>query len=237
MAAHPYVLIPPLLRDAEELGFAVPTGRRTRWEVSLFLSRVTGTVTVTLEVSPTPDEDLFEEVLSFGPLTVAGTTVKRSWGEPPDFTVTDRDLYVRGRAVLSGSGAEAVVELTAAARFFDPAVDAALLTKELRAHDAAERDRLVEAAEREVLDLLVADRGTGEVDAWINAQGCLEAIRAEVADQADHLFRRELLQRRHDAASMKSLRETPLRRPGLGGRLDDYRPALGRGAVAWEGRG
>lgn len=234
-----YTVIQPFLRDTAEESVAFPTSRRTRWVATLRIGAVDpggGAITVSLQGSPTADEDLFEQIYSFGPLDTQSVVTKRSYGSnTPDFTVQPYHLYLRG-VIDTIEGIDWAVELLLESPFFDPsdAADIQLLTKELRLAEAEERDRLVRLAERDLVDLLVTDRSTGSLEAWTNAPGFLDAMKQEIVEQADHLFRREQLARRKDAESTRTLRQTGWRRPELGQRLRDFRPHTTRG---WVGRG
>lgn len=233
-----YTLYLPRIRDTLEETITFPTGRRTRWTATLHLSAVgSGTVEVAIEASPTVDEDLFTQVLTFTALSTVQTVTKRSFITTPDFTITERDLYLRGVVVAITGGIDWVWELEMEAPFLTMADDADknLLAKEFRGHDSIEVERIVKQAERDVVDFILDDPNRGRFGSWINAPNASDAIKWEISQQASHIFRREQLTRKKDAAAQKTLREMPEMYVGIGKRLKDFLPAeaidlyLGRG--------
>lgn len=263
-------------RAAVEVGSWFPTSGRTRFIAALEIARLSGgaSITVTLEASPTGDTDSEAELVTFGAVAAAGETEKSAInGSAPDFTMTARDRYVRGR--ITAIAGDVTCRLRAWAPFLDVvAADLALLSQELR--DYSEVERIIRQAETDVLGLitrpvrlgragsgvtfdvqadhdsnpftpmviawgsaLAAEDAAGTptglvVDADMRLPGFYEAMREEVVRQAEHRFRRHLLeQRSSDASAAVTLRSMPLLAPGLGGQLAGFRRATSTG---WRGR-
>lgn len=152
-----YAIFGMAARSAVENGGTLPVGGRTRWQVELDVARLSGggtpSVTVVLEVSPTGEDGSWQTVVTLGPITTVGTTVKRSW-IANDFTaqVTARDIYLRGR--VSAIVGTVTCALRASTAWLDPEVpaDAALLSQELRSYPDVER--VCQQAEADVFRLL-----------------------------------------------------------------------------------
>jgi len=231
-----YTLFDPLKRDTTGDSIAYAIGHRTRWVFNLNLASVPagGSVEVAVEASPTGDDDQFVQVYTFGSKSAAGTFEASSFVATPDFTIEPYYNYLRG-TIVAISGTSLVFHLVASGLFFDILVsdDKELLSKPLQSYTEAER--LIRQAERDVVDLLVSNRATGELWAWINEDGFDDAIKAEVVEQAEWLFQREMLQRaaRKDKSAQVTLRDMALNNPQLGKRLADFRPV---GTRVWRGR-
>lgn len=227
-------------RDTTGEGLMFATGRRTNWKATLRLGSIdVGSVEIAIQVAPYPDDDEFVELYTFGAKSAAGTFTATSKGETPNLPFTDRHLYVRGQIKAIGGSTTATFELILEGPWFDFAneLDANLLTKEFRSHDQLEVVRILDLAERDVVDLLQVDRDHGFMEPYINDQGFIDAIKAEIAQQADWLFRREQLGRKKDATSQVTLRSMSYRHPDMGKRLQDYIPTTSLASDAWLGRG
>ncbi len=227
-----YVLLPLHRYDSVWEGSPFEVGDRTKWTLKLHLARISagGSVTVIVEKSPTADDEDWQTLVTFGAQTVANDYQKVS---TTDFTIAvNRDVYLRVR--ITDITGEAVLEVRAEAPFFDLTdnVHLNLISKELREFSDG-RPRLVESAEEEVIELLLVNEATGELDIDLTLPGASAAVRREVALQADHNRRREILGRSSEPSALVSLREMTRGVPGLGRRLRKFRRGNSR---AWLGR-
>ncbi len=266
-------------RTATEDGAAFPTGGRTRWTLTLEVARLSagGSVTVVVEASPTGADDSWSELESFGVQAATGEVERTSTADQsPDFSVTRRDRFFRGR--VTAIVGDATCRLSAQAPFLDLVPeDLALVSKELR--EFADVERVLRRAEEDVLSLVMRQVTAGELgltrggagstavsdpdgnpftplvvswltpldaeimaaapralafDADMTLPGFGDAIRAEIARQADHRFRRHRLEQRITEHGVPALlREFPEMVPGLGDLLRPFRPAT---STAWRGR-
>lgn len=227
-----YVLLPLHRYDSVWKGDHFEVGDRTKWTLKLHLSRISvgGSVTVVVEKSPTGEDVDWQELVTFGAQTSTNDYQKVS---TTDFAIAvNRDVYLRAR-ITSITG-EVVAEVRAETPFFD-ITDSAhlnLVSKELRDFSDG-RTRIIESAEEEVIELLLANEATGELDIDLTLPGASAAVRREVALQADHNRRREILGRSSEPSALVSLREMTRGVPGLGRRLRKFRRS---GARAWLGR-
>jgi len=235
-----YSLFPLFERSGTTEGLSFETGRRTTWSVTLRVAQLasSGSVTVALEASPTGEDDDWTSLSTFGGAkSSTGSTTITTAAE--DFTVTDRDRFLR--AEVTAATGDYSIEVTASSAFLDPTVtaDKALLSKELRNWSDG-LTRTVERAERDVLGLLKhqdqALAALGILDVDLHAYDAYGEIREMIAEQADWLGTRADLQRaalKGDGPAAVTLRGMGDRAPGLMDRVNNLRRTRAR---SWRGR-
>lgn len=222
-------------------GHRFQTGGRTAWTLTFEVQALDGLTDVTLavEASPTGNADAeFDEIHA---TTIASvSTVSLSSGFSGR-AVNARDVWLRGAVTaVTGTGHYAV-RIYASAPFFDPqddSEDLLYLRRDVRSYDdtgsGEGRVRLVERAEADVLSKLRPGMLGDLKLADLSRQGSLVAMKEAVAEQAEHLHKRELLMMKNDAASAAELRQMPQYAPGLDQLLQ---PVMWNGSgPVWRGR-
>lgn len=249
-----YALLGMAERTATADGAWWPTAERTGWSVQLDVAYLSGgaSATVVLEVSPTQDSDT-ARTLATVTLNATGRTTKVA----SDLGVQAWDGYLRAR--VSAITGTVVFGVRAEAAFLsgtDPN-DLGLLSKELRGFSGVVE--LVQAAEAEVVNLLVGSTPAPAAD-WavtpsllpvgavapgatapggmelvvdLAQSGVVDAIRAAVVLQAEHLFRRHKLSNSAEPSALVTLRAMEGLAPGVEALLRPWRPAASR---TWRGR-
>lgn len=231
-----YLLLPGRRWSGTQKWNPYQLGERTQWRLDLRVIRVDAGGSITVDIQTAPDywtEKDWTLLVSFGPKTTAGIYTLDSTKTTPDFTFKPRQ-DVWARAIISAITKEVVVELTASAPFLNVAAtnDYNLLSQELRKWSDGQA-RVLEEAEADIVDLLKCDEDTGELDIDLSAPDVDRLIKLDIADQAEHLMKREVLSRSHEPSVLVTLRSMPRLFPGAGMRLRKYRSS---GASIWYGR-
>ncbi len=203
----------------------------------------------------------FGPITTTGKTTLEGTGEAGGAGQY-GILITDRDVYHRGRITQCTGDVVFDLAASAPVIDWNHPPDLAILTKELRSWgDGVER--MLREAELDVLRLLVrrpallqrgADGYAPEIvssgdpadyeaaagqpaglvwDCNPTLPGFAEALRLEIATQAEHLFQKEKLRRSSEPSSLVTWREMGPLAPQLGRRLEPYRPT---GRTIWRGR-
>lgn len=228
-------MIPMRRWSTQAKWFPFQLGDRTAWEFQLQLAMLDAGASVTLdiEVSPTAFQSDWVPLISFGPQTVSGIYTLSAVKTPtPDFTIITWMRYIRAR--VSTINGTAVFLCVASAPFLDKTKTSEynLLSQEFRKWGDGQ-DRVLEEAEADVVNDLLWDPETGELDIDLTAEEVHRLICLSIADQAEHLMKRDILARAKDPSSMVTLREMGRMSPGFGKRLRKYRS---RGSYVWMGR-
>lgn len=222
--------------EIEGRSFAI--GGRTRWTLKLQVGALAsgGSVTVKVRAAPIDDDDYFEDLVSFGAVSSAGTTTKTHGS---DFTVQPYHKYLRVERAASAQTGDAVYGVTGTAPFLDPALptDTDLLSKQLREWDDG-LTRTVEQAERDVRALMLdSDRdlaALGVLDVDLTVEDAYAELRQTIAEQADWLYERyRLLYVDRSDGARKTAREMDDVKPDVVDRLRKLRPVT---ATVWRGR-
>jgi hypothetical protein len=254
-----YHLLPLWTRTGTEDGAWFPVAERTKWSAVVDVAFLSpgGSVTVTLEASPTGEEATARTLGSAIVVAATGTTTK----DAAFLGVKAYDGYLRAR--VTAIAGTAVLRVTAEAPFVDGSdpKDQALLSKEVRG--LSEVVALVSAAEDDVVARLVTrsavgpvanrpftpdvvGRPFGEAESMDGAArgsalaldlaqpGAATAVRSAVVRQAEHRFRRGKLEQNPDPAALVTLRSLPELSPEASVLLDPFRPIQGR---RFRGRG
>ena len=254
-----YHLFPLATRTGAEDGPWFPVAERTKWSVVVDVAFLSpgGSVTVTLEASPTAEEATARALGSAIVAAVTGTTTR----DAAALAIKAYDGYLRARVTaVTGS---AVLRVTAEAPFVDGSdpKDQALLSKEVRG--LSEVAVLVAAAEDDVVARLVTRSAVGpvadrpftpaavgrpveeaEADAGaargsalaldLAQPGAATAVRVAVVRQAEHRFRRSKLEQNPDHSALVTLRSLSELSSEVSVLLDPFRPIQGR---RYRGRG
>lgn len=232
-----YLLLPGRRWSGVQKWNPYQVGERTQWKIDLRIARIDAGGSVTVDIQTAPNywnEADWATLITFGPKTATGIfTLDSSKVPTPDFTVTPRnDVYIR--AVISATTKTAMFEVKADAPLFNQgaSIDMGLLSQELRKWGDG-LPRILEEAEADIVGLLKVDEESGELDIDLTATDVSRLIKLEIADQAEHLMKREVLSRSHEPSVLVTLRSMPRLYPGAGDRLKIYRPS---GGMIWYGR-
>lgn len=228
-----YLLLPTFRYEEPWEGLWYQLGERARWEFSLQVSRLStdGSVTVEVQTSPWTSGEDWKPLVTFPPQSLVGLTTLRA-AEAGFKVVPKQDVWIR--AVITNLVGNAIVECRGVAPFFDIGDEThwSLCSQELREWKDG-KERMVMQAESEVMNLLMLDVTTGELDIDLELPGATEAVRLEIALQAEHNRRRDILARSGDAASLKALKEMTRGIPGFGDSLKKFRS---KSSTVWLGR-
>lgn len=231
-----YLLIPMRRYDSTQKGIVFQIGERTQWKIALAIGFLTAgaSITVVLQTGPTAEEQDLSTLVSFGLKSATGLyTLDGAKSTTPDFTITPRkDVWMR--AIITTISGQAAVEVVADAPFFNTAApgDLKLLSKELRGWDDG-LERTLEQAEKDIVGGLIYSAEYGDLDVDLSIPGVHRLIQEEIAEQAEHIMKREVLSRSHESSVLVTLRSMPRLFSGNGVRLRKYRS---QDSYVWYGR-
>lgn len=235
MPVPTHLLLPMLRWGSAQRGPIFQVGDRRHWDFVLSVARVSagGAMVVEIQSSPLGDEASWETLIAFSVVSAPGVFTKTTRGNSPDFQVAP-NLDVVIRAVITTIIGEVACELRAYAPFFDLTVDshAEMLSKELREWSGG-LSRTVDLASEDIIQSILADPENGYLDLDLERPGATEAVRREIALQADHNYRRAVLQQSASPAALVTLRELSRGAPGRMERLRPFRRVQGN---PWYGR-
>lgn len=233
-----HLLLPSHRWDSLYKGEWFQVGDRQHWDITLTLSRLSAGGSFQVVVETMPDggmENDWTTLVDFTSLVATSVVVKKSYNNPtvPDFSiVVNKDMLMRARvAAVSGV---ALAELRAVAPFFDVSNTDHLefISKEAREWSDG-IDELASRSEEEVINLVMGDVSTGELDVNLLLPGASDAVPREIARQIEHNKQRTVLERTADPSALVTLRGMGTLAPGIETRLRKYR-YNGRGV--WLGR-
>lgn len=223
-----YTLLAMAERSGTVDGRAFELGGRTSWTAQLHVARLAagGSVTVVVEAAPT-EIGAWASAGAWAAQTTETTPADLAATlATPTLAFTPRDRWVRAR-VSAATGAY-TVECVAWAPYLDPSdpLDMLLVGKALREY-ADGKTRIVERAERDVRSLVLADHESGELDVDADDPHVWRELRETIAEQADHLMKRDMAIRKGEEEIPPDIA------PGLLDRVNKLRPAA---ATVWRGR-
>lgn len=222
-------------------GHRFPTGGRTDWAFTFDVQALDGVtaVDVRIEASGTGNTDAEFETIHAATLSAEATTFVESGFSGRE--LASRDVWIRAVvASVTGTGHYAI-RVFAAAPFLRPdsTEDQLYLRREVRDYDDGAgvgqgRTRLVERAEADVLGRLRMRPDGGLPLADLTRTGALEAMKAAVAMQTEHLFKREMLTMSGNVQQNEAASKMAEYAPGLD---DVLSPVMHAGlASVWMGR-
>lgn len=232
------LLLPSYRWSSIQKGEWFQVGERLSWDITLTIARITpgGSFSVLIEVLPEGGtEDDWATLYDFGVQTTVETITKtsRATPGPADFTISPtKDIWIRARiAAIVGT---VIADVRGVAPFFDESNEdhMNLLEKETRNWvDGIEE--LVTRSEEDVVNTIIADPYTGDLDIDFLRPGAPAAVLHTVARQIEHNKRKTVLERTADPSSLVTLRGMGQLAPGTSQRLRQYR-CSGKGV--WLGR-
>jgi hypothetical protein len=235
-----YIFLPMNRWSSLQQGEIFAVGGRSRWDITLNVPYVSpgGGMTLIIEETGSPSDEFWTTLTSFtitGPGSPTKTTTPAAAEPPttPDFTVNPVTMrYFRAR--ITAIAGTVLAEVTAVAPFFDiyNTDHWDLVVKELRDWKDG-RERIIQRAEDDVLDLVLSDIASGTLDYDLTAPGAADRIRGQIAIQAEYLLRKSQLERSLDPSSIVTLREMGELAPGIVQVIGKDRPTA---TGVWYGR-